>query len=200
MDRTFLHGEFKLISETNIGDIKLENEPEKLTKQREVALNKYNSLTMPTSKEEDWKYTDLKNFDLDSYDLIHETINFVFAGQKENQNVVFIEMKNAMKVYSDLILEYLQTLSSNKILEMQKALWTNGIFIYIPKNVIVKEPLQNLFNITGNGATISQTIIILEEGAQVTYFEDYSSLHGNYDSLRNSFTNIICKPNSILNM
>ena len=80
-----------------------------------------------------------------------------------------------MKKYPELMKKYFGTIippSDNKFAALNTAVWSGGSFIYIPKGVKLKMPLQAYFRINSEKAgQFERTLIIADEGADVTYIE-----------------------------
>jgi Fe-S cluster assembly protein SufD len=56
------------------------------------------------------------------------------------------------------------------------AFWTGGTLLYVPRNVLIEEPLYSLISLTQDDAfDFSHTLVILEEGAQATLLEETAS-------------------------
>ena len=101
------------------------------------------------------------------YGHINETL--------EKQGVIFTDMDNAVKKYPELVKKYFGTVippSDNKFSALNDAVWSGGSFIYVPKGVKVTLPLQAYFRINAEKAgQFERTLIIADEGADVTYIE-----------------------------
>ena len=97
--------------------------------------------------------------------------------QKElnKDGVIFCDMDTACKKYPEIVQKYLGTLippTDNKFAALNSAAWSGGSFIYIPKNVHVKLPLQAYFRInTERFGQFERTLIIADEGSSVHYIE-----------------------------
>jgi len=62
--------------------------------------------------------------------------------------------------------------NDNKFSALNSAVFSGGSFIYVPKGVKVKQPLQAYFRINAeNFGQFERTLIIADEGAEVTYME-----------------------------
>jgi Fe-S cluster assembly protein SufB len=60
----------------------------------------------------------------------------------------------------------------NKFAALNSAVFSGGSFIYVPKGVKVKQPLQAYFRINAeNFGQFERTLIIADEGAEITYME-----------------------------
>ncbi|MFH1827412.1 MAG: Fe-S cluster assembly protein SufB [bacterium] len=93
----------------------------------------------------------------------------------EKLGVIFCDMDTALKKYSKLVKQYLGTLipaQDNKFAALNSAVWSGGSFVYIPKGVDVKMPLQAYFRINSDKfGQFERTLIIAEEGSKVHYIE-----------------------------
>ncbi|HVC57982.1 MAG TPA: Fe-S cluster assembly protein SufB [Candidatus Acidoferrales bacterium] len=91
------------------------------------------------------------------------------------EGVVFISTDEAVKKYPELMKKYFGTVipsSDNKFAALNTAVWSGGSFIYVPKGVKVKLPLQAYFRINSEKAgQFERTLIIADEGADITYVE-----------------------------
>jgi Fe-S cluster assembly protein SufB len=89
--------------------------------------------------------------------------------------VVFISTDEAVKKYPELVKKYFGTVippTDNKFAALNTAAWSGGSFIFIPKGVKVKLPLQAYFRINSEKAgQFERTLIIASEGADVVYLE-----------------------------
>jgi Fe-S cluster assembly protein SufB len=102
----------------------------------------------------------------------------VYSHVKEElskEGVVFISTDEAVKKYPELMKKYFGTVippTDNKFAALNTAVWSGGSFIYVPKGVKVKMPLQAYFRINMEKAgQFERTLIIADEGAEVTYIE-----------------------------
>ncbi len=93
----------------------------------------------------------------------------------EDQGVVFISTDEAVAKYPEIVKKYFGSvvpITDNKFAALNSAVWSGGSFIYVPKNTKVTMPLQAYFRI--NAANVGQferTLIIADEGANITYIE-----------------------------
>lgn len=93
----------------------------------------------------------------------------------DNENVIFMSTDEALKKYPDLFKKYFNNLvkyNENKYTAINGALWSGGTFIYIPPYTKLDRPLQSYFRI--NSVSLGQferTIIIVDEGAELSYIE-----------------------------
>ncbi len=92
-----------------------------------------------------------------------------------SRGVVFLGMDEALQLYPDRVKKYFGTVvpaADNKFAALNTATWSGGSFVYVPKGVKVTVPLQAYFRINAaNFGQFERTLIIADEGAEVTYVE-----------------------------
>ncbi|KKS59965.1 MAG: Iron-regulated ABC transporter membrane component SufB [candidate division WWE3 bacterium GW2011_GWF2_42_42] len=78
---------------------------------------------------------------------------------------------------------------------MNSAVWSGGSFVYIPKGVTVKRPLQAYFRINAESmGQFERTLIIAEEGSFANYVEGCTAPVYSSDSLHAAVVEVIVKP------
>ena len=89
--------------------------------------------------------------------------------------VLFCDMDTAVQKYPEIVQRYFGTLipaNDNKFAALNSAVWSGGSFVYIPKGVTVKLPLQAYFRINAERfGQFERTLIIADEGSSVHYIE-----------------------------
>ena len=64
----------------------------------------------------------------------------------------------------------------NIVSQRYTALVNGGVFVYVPKNVVVEHPVQYVvLHDDENASFYNHVIIVTEESAEVTYVENYLS-------------------------
>ncbi len=93
----------------------------------------------------------------------------------ERQGIIFVDTDTAVKKYPELVKKYFGSVipsSDNKFAALNTATWSGGSFIYIPKGVKATMPLNAYFRINAEkSGQFERTLIIADEGADVTYIE-----------------------------
>lgn len=124
----------------------------------------------------------------------------VYQGMKEEfakQGIIFTDTDTALKEYPELFKEHFGTLvpyDDNKFSALNSAVWSGGSFIYVPKGVKVDVPLQLYLRI--NEETIGQferTLIIIDEGADITYVEGCTAPTYSRSALHAAVVEVIVK-------
>jgi len=129
--------------------------------------------------------------------LLYSEINADVAAQ----GVIFTDLKNATKKHTDLVSSHLMGKavppSDSKFAALNGALWQNGGFLYVPKNVALKNPFQVAIVLDGKGAaSVHRTLIIAEQSSQVDYIEETASLNDVDTGLSVGAVEIIARANS----
>lgn len=103
------------------------------------------------------------------------------------QGVLFMSTDAAVQVVPDLVKKYFGKLvkpSDNKMAALNSAVWSGGTFIYVPKGVQARVPIQSYFRINaGNSGQFERTLIIVDEGGSVNYVEGCTAPTYSRDSL-----------------
>jgi Fe-S cluster assembly protein SufB len=112
--------------------------------------------------------------------------------------VIFLSMDEAVKQYPDLVREHFGKIiphEDNKFAALNGAVWSGGSFVYVPKGVDVKMPLQTYFRInSANAGQFERTLIIVDEGAKVHYVEGCTAPNFSASSLHSAVVEILVKP------
>lgn len=115
----------------------------------------------------------------------------------EKEGVIFLSMDEGLKLYPDLVKQYFGKLipfADNKFAALNAAVWSGGSFVYVPKGVQVKMPLQTYFRINApNAGQFERTLIIVDEGASVQYVEGCTAPSFSTNSLHSAVVEIFVK-------
>lgn len=129
-------------------------------------------------------------------EVVYESINREIA----KQGVIFCDMDTGLRKYPQIVKEYFGTLippHDNKFAALNSAVWSGGSFVYVPKGVHVKLPLQAYFRINAERfGQFERTLIIAEEGSRVHYVEGCTAPVYTTDSLHAAVVEIFVKKNA----
>jgi Fe-S cluster assembly protein SufD len=108
------------------------------------------------------------------------------ADELARQGIVFTDLHTAVNEYEDLIRPNLMTKAvlphDGKFAALHAALWTHGVFVYVPKHIAAELPLHVVMYNTHDGTTMGHVLVVLEENAQATVLVDYLSTQGEKHS------------------
>lgn len=91
------------------------------------------------------------------------------------QGVIFVNSTEGLKEYEEIFRPWFGKVipvGDNKFSALNHAAFSGGSFIYVPKGVKLKQPLQAYFRInSANMGQFERTLIIADEGAEIMYME-----------------------------
>lgn len=130
--------------------------------------------------------------------------NVVYGHLKEwaeKEGVILEDMKTAVKKYEKIVKKYFGTLvkPNNIGAALNTALWSGGVFLYIPKGKKVRLPIQGFFYISKEGmAQFERSMVIVEEGGEVDYIEGCTAPIWHRFSLHAGCVEVFVKRNANL--
>ena len=188
------------------------DEPDWLAEKRLEAWRSFESLPMPTLRDEAWRYTDISDVRIEDFlpyapssdvasedDLPDAVQRLIHEGEENSallvqhnsetaysrvdeelsrKGVVFTDLHTALAEHEDLVREKLFGLvpgDYDKFSALSAALFAGGSFLYVPRGVDVEVPIQSYRWLDATGATMPRTLVVVEEGASVTYIDEYAS-------------------------
>ncbi|RXT05720.1 Fe-S cluster assembly protein SufD [Ammoniphilus sp. CFH 90114] len=101
----------------------------------------------------------------------------------KSQGVVFQSLQSALTTHGEVIKKHFMQkdskVNSHKLAALHTAAWSGGVFLYVPKNVEVKVPVQAVFYATGTDAGLfPHVMIVAETHSSVSYTDAYVNLAG----------------------
>jgi Fe-S cluster assembly protein SufD len=157
------------------------SEPAWLTGRRAAALDRYQSLPVPTNRDEAWRYTNLRGFDPDQ--LEQQPGGLILSDAELPDGVVFGNLARMVAERPELVERHLGSVVSGeeKFAAGNAANWTDGVFLLVPAGVELAVPLRASIEVPAEGAAVyHRTLVVLERGARATFAEDYSSIVPGY--------------------
>ena len=168
---------------------------------RKQAFEEYRTLPIPSQETEEWRYTDLSDFDLSFVPhtpghgagapaqdgamgatmLQHNSsIMLTTSGQDlAAQGVILCDLDVAATEHPELVEPHLHRLiptDRTKFTALHGAFRTGGTFLFVPESVAVALPLQTLTWLDADGAAVfPHTLIVTGAHAEVTFIDRYSS-------------------------
>ncbi len=96
-----------------------------------------------------------------------------------SQGVVFESLDTAAVQREALIRPYLTVRivdpKADKFAALHSACWSGGTVLYVPRGVVIDEPLHVLSAMSEGGTDFGRTIVVLEEGAEATLLTETAS-------------------------
>jgi Fe-S cluster assembly protein SufB len=110
-------------------------------------------------------------------DAVFDSVSIAttFREKLAKEGVIFCSISEAVHEYPELIEKYLGSVvpvSDNFYAALNSAVFSDGSFVYIPKGVKCPMELSTYFRINnGDSGQFERTLIIADEGSQVSYLE-----------------------------
>jgi Fe-S cluster assembly protein SufD len=120
----------------------------------------------------------------------------------ERKGVIFTDLRTAQTDYPEVVARVLgQTVNveEGKFAALAGAMAQTGVLLYVPKGLVLEQPLHSI--LWGPGASlahVSHILVLLEEGASVTYVHESASPTEAADSLHAGIVEIKVGPGSSL--
>lgn len=219
------------ISKGHIEEISsTKNEPDWLKEYRQNSLSIYERLPIETSPLYN-KYTDAKKMDPQQVSLSVSTTDAIPSflqkrlGELENEiciiqigthihkinlpdelkskGLVISSIEDAIKNNSDLVKKSLESSNANndKFTALNNAAFNSGVFIHIPKNLILEKPIHVLICLSEDGiSTISRNIVFADESSKGTIVQELYSAKSEKQQAYLELFNTNAAPNSQLDV
>lgn len=155
----------------------------------ETIRNTFNKLGIPEAEQ---KYLAGVSTQYESEVVYHNMLEEV-----QEHGVIFLDTDTAVRTCPDLVKEYFGKIvpyTDNKYAALNTAVWSGGVFIYVPPGVHLEKPLQSYFRInTMQMGQFERTLIIVDEGADINYVEGCTAPVYSKDSLHAAVVEIFVK-------
>jgi len=117
------------------------------------------------------------------------------------QGVILTDIFTASREHSELIQKYLMTdgvkVDEHKLTALHAALLNGGVFVYVPKNVVIEEPVQVVYlHDDAQASLFNHTLIVAEANSSVTYVENYQSTVAEAQGLANIVAEVFTGDNA----
>ncbi len=209
--------------------LQLSDEPEWMKERRKKAWELYNTIPMPTRSDEEWRRTDLRKLDLSAPVPFLQTKVTPAPSAKTSktlaaaltiadgavtqqwlsdtyasQGVVVTDMKTALSQYPDLIERYFMTQAvtadDSKFAALHGAFWNNGVFIHIPKNISVTEPISvHIAMENAEAALMAHSLALLDNGSAANVVVEITGTTLEQQSFSSRINELVLGANAQLN-
>jgi FeS assembly protein SufD len=102
----------------------------------------------------------------------------------KKKGVLFMDITRAIAEHPDLVRRHVEQLErpSDKMDALRRALFTTGLFLYVPQGVVIEQPLKAIQRLTRSGVGLfTQGFVIAEPESAVTYLEELDSPRGEFE-------------------
>ena len=129
--------------------------------------------------------------------LIGSSVAHIFVPKAlSKKGLIISTIQDAIKNNSELVKKYLLDNSINyeedRFLALGSSAFQSGFFIYIPRNLIIEEPIRIVYSLKNDRtSSICRNIVIADEGSKGTIVQElYSSSPSSPSSLSSSYHGI----------
>ncbi len=101
--------------------------------------------------------------------------SFNISEELKSKGLVVSSINDALNEHSDLVKRALESSSSkeDKFTALNNAAFNSGVFIYVPRNLILENPIHLLSCLSLDGtSTIARNIIVADESSKVTIVQE----------------------------
>lgn len=131
-----------------------------------------------------------------------QSVHTSWTNELKKYGIIFLPLSEAVIQYPNLIKEYLGSVVSsndNFFAALNAAVFSDGTFVYIPKNVKCPIDLASYFRIeTAKIGQFERTLIIADEGSSLSYMEGCSAPRRPNHQLHSGVVEIIVKKNAVV--
>lgn len=198
-------------------------EPTWMTALRVAALEKVEKLALPKIERVKFHRWPLFNVENETY-LPDAGLTAQFDQMKDNpvlvqkntvtvfeqlstklieKGVIFTDLKTAMEEYPELVKEYYMTkavqVDEDQLTAFHAAFMNSGVFLYVPKNVVIEEPIEAIFlqDATRKQSFFKHILIVADENSEFSYLERFQTTEeGNEKISANIIVEVIAKAGS----
>jgi Fe-S cluster assembly protein SufD len=153
---------------------------------RSEILGAYRALPLPTTKDESWRFTDLKGFDPDAFGATgagvspERMLDIAVSGlatvtessleiERVPEGVTFEPLKDHPRLHELIGWD-------EKFAAHNAAMWEHGLLVVVGKNVVLEEPLYvRIANAVDGGSLFWRLLVVAEAGSNFSLIEEYAS-------------------------
>ncbi len=151
-------------------------EPSWLTTQRREAWAAFEAADMPF-----WRRTSLKGFQFSDFSPASAQVTISWDGS--DAGVVVLPLAEAIDQHPELVQKVLYSAirsDRDKFAALNNAFVADGVFVYVPKNTTVEQPIHVQYAVPAAGAMVAvRTLALIEHHSSATIIEEYVSSDPN---------------------
>ena len=128
------------------------------------------------------------------------SVKTTFKEKLAEKNIIFCSISEAVKEHPELVRQYLGSVvpyRDNYFAALNSAVFSDGSFVFIPKNTRCPMELSTYFRINArNTGQIERTLIVCEEGSYVSYLEGCTAPMRDENQLHAAIVEIVVLDNA----
>jgi Fe-S cluster assembly protein SufD len=174
-----------------------------------AAAAAYAELPLPTTRDEAWRFTDLRGFDptvfmgADPVPVVTDAPQLVdldvAALATVSEAGIAIERAPDGITFAPLSEEHRRLYElvgwNEKFAAHNAAVWEHGLLVHVPKGVVLEQPLYvRIANSVDGGSLFWRLLVVAEEGSSFSLIEEYSSASGDLRGYSNAVAEVFVEP------
>ncbi|KOR80922.1 Fe-S cluster assembly protein SufD [Peribacillus frigoritolerans] len=183
-----------------------------MPKPDKTKIDKWNFTSFQTHTVESEAFASLEELPEEIKSIIEENENLYIqrnntpahinlSANVKEQGVIFTDILSAARDHAELVQKYFMKdgvkVDEHRLTALHAALVNGGAFLYVPKNVEIKEPIQSVFLLDNPDTTLfNHVLIVAEDNSSVTYVENYFSTVESNEGVANIVTEVIANANA----
>ncbi|MBQ2003386.1 MAG: Fe-S cluster assembly protein SufB [Bacteroidaceae bacterium] len=128
------------------------------------------------------------------------SVKTTFKEKLAEKNIIFCSISEAVREHPDLVKQYLGSVvpyRDNYYAALNSAVFSDGSFVYIPKNTRCPMELSTYFRINAiNTGQFERTLIVCDEGSYVSYLEGCTAPMRDENQLHAAIVEIVVMDNA----
>jgi Fe-S cluster assembly protein SufD len=167
---------------------------------RPELLERYRALPLPTTREEAWRFTDLRGFDPDAFAAngahgvakLETMLDLEVAGLA-SVSEAGIEIERAPEgIRFEPLDEHHPRLgrlvgADDKFSAHNAAMWKHGLLVHVPRGVVLEQPLYvRVASTVPGGSLFWRLLVIAEPESRFTLIEEYASASPGLEAYSNA--------------
>ncbi|MBT2646147.1 Fe-S cluster assembly protein SufD [Bacillus sp. ISL-34] len=183
-----------------------------MPKPDKTKIDKWNFTSFQTHTVESEAFASLEELPEEIKSIIEENENLYIqrnntpahinlSANVKEQGVIFTDILTAARDHAELVQKYFMKdgvkIDEHRLTALHAALVNGGAFLYVPKNVEIKEPIQSVFLLDNPDTTLfNHVLIVAEDNSSVTYVENYFSSVESNEGIANIVTEVFANANA----
>ena len=171
---------------------------------KKLALDTFKSIPVPKEKDDDWRYTQIEKLKLENFEPFESKTRIAATKLSEDlaeKGVILTDINTAFEKYPEIVKKYFfmsTKIDKDKFAALNAAHFNNGIFLYVPKNIELDEPIRVNFDFDEKNSII-HNMIIVEPNSKIDFIEEYSNKEISQEQLNACVTEVFANQNSKIN-
>jgi Fe-S cluster assembly protein SufD len=173
---------------------------------RAELLERYQELPVPTTRDEHWRFTDLKGFDPDAWNAqvaapaeVPSLLDLDVAGSAtlDERGITFERAPDGIRfeaLTDDHPLVGSLVAPDDKFRAHNAAVWEHGLLVHVPSGVELEKPLYlRVASSADRGSLFWRVLVVAEPGSRFTVVQELTSADPELEAYANGIVEVIVR-------